>query len=75
MLRREGEEPIRIYGFYEHDSELGKAKRERSAESYANYIAGQISKAVKLSNVEIEAAAQCRDQCKTLVIACTGSYR
>ena len=75
MLRREGEEPIRIYGLYEPDNELGKTKRGRPAESYANYIAGQISKAVKLSNVEIEAAAQRRDQWKKLVIACTGSYR
>ena len=72
---REGEEPIRIYGLYEPDSELGKTKRGRPAESYANYIAGQISKVVKLSNVEIEAEAQRRDQWKKLVIACTGSYR
>ena len=72
ILRREREEPIRIYGLYEPDSELGKTKRGRPAESYAKYIAGQINKAVKLSSAEIEAAAQRRDQWKNLVIVCTG---
>ena len=39
-------------------SELAKKKkRGRPTESYANYIAGHLSKALKLSNVEIEAAA------------------
>ena len=67
MLRREGEEPIRICGLYKPDSEFGKTKMGRPAESYANYIAGQISKAVKLSNVAIEAAAQRLDQWEKLV--------
>ena len=35
----------------------------------------QISKAVKLSNIETEATAQRRDQWKMLVIVRTGSYR
>ena len=33
-----------IYGFYEPENELGKTKRGRPAESYANYIVEQISK-------------------------------
>ena len=75
MLRRETDEPIRIYGLYEPKRELGTTKRGRPAESYASYIAGLISKAVKLSSKEIEAAAQCREKWKKLGIACTGSYR
>ena len=75
MLRRETDEPIRIYGLYEPKRELGTTKRGRPAESYASYIAGLISKAVKLSSEEIEAAAQCREKWKKLVIACTCSYR
>ena len=55
MLRREKEEPIRIYGLYEPKRELGATKKGRPAESYASYIAGLISKVVKLSKEEIEA--------------------
>ena len=66
MIRRDSDEPIRIYGLYEPKTEIGKTKRGRPAESYASYIAGLISKVVKLSSEEIEAAAQQRDQWKSL---------
>ena len=74
MLRREKEEPIRIYGLYEPKRELGTAKKGRPAESYANYFAGLISQVVKLSKEEIEGKAQTRKDWTDLVIACTGSY-
>ena len=73
MLRREKEESIRIYGLYEPKRELGITKKGRPAESYASYIAGLISKVVKLSKEEIEARAQRRKNWRDLVIACTGS--
>ena len=60
MLRREKEESIRIYGLYEPKRELGTTKKWRPTESYAIYIAGLISKVVKLSKEEIEAKAQKR---------------
>ena len=37
MLRREKEEPIRIYGLYEPKRELDTKKNGRPAESYASY--------------------------------------
>ena len=55
-------EPIRIYGLYEPKRELATTKRGRSAESYAKYIAGLISKSVKLSSEEKETAAQFREK-------------
>ena len=55
ILRQEKEEPIRIYGLCEPKRELGTTKKGRLAENYASYIAGLISKAVKLSKDEIEA--------------------
>ena len=74
MLRREKEEPIRIYGLYEPKRELGTTKKGRPAESYASYIAGLINKVVKLSGEEIETKAQQRKDWRDFVIACTGSY-
>ena len=49
------------YGRYEPKRELATTKRGRPTESYASYIAGLISKAVKLSSEEIETAAHSND--------------
>ena len=62
MLRREKEEPIRTYGLYEPKHELRKTRKGRPAKVYTNYVAGLISKVVKLSSDEIETAAQSRDK-------------
>ena len=62
-----------IYGLYEPIRELCRTKKGRPAESYANNIAGLISKVVKLSKEEIEAKSQQRKDWKDLVIACTTS--
>ena len=66
---------IRTYGLYEPKLELGKTRNGRPAESYTNYVAGLISKVVKMTSEEIETAAQNRDEWRKLVVACTGSYR
>ena len=69
MLRREKEEPIRTYGLYEPKPGPGKTRKGRPAESYTNYVAGLISKVVKMSSEEIETAAQNRNEWKKLVPA------
>ena len=71
MLRRDKDELIKIYGLYEPNQSLGRAKRGKLKENYISAIAGLRNKDIKMNAAEITRTAQDREKWKQFVVVCT----